>query len=126
MSLEFRAISFLLVIIVQINPLHPVQMIAVSCVQSRGKKPNPLVDAACARQPVLPLPCQVRWGALPRSCGTAPGLHLIRGSHAVSALGGECVNSLAESLLGFDPQRKEVGEEHLWGVEGATFLPLLM
>lgn len=75
--------------------------------------------------------CPVKWwGALPLLCGTAPGLHLIQGSCSISALGGECVNSLAESLLEFDPQRKEVGEEHPWGGggggEGATFLPLLM
>lgn len=125
MSPEFRAISFLLVIIVQINPLHPVQIIAVSCVQSGGKNPNPLLDVACARQPVLHLPCQVVGSSAmlvwhSSRAAPHPG-QLLRFSS-----GGECVNSLAESLLGFDPQRKEVGEEHSWGGEGATFLPLLM
>lgn len=35
-------------------------------------------------------------------------------------LGCACVNSLAEGLVGFDPQRKQDGEKHYWSDEGAT------
>lgn len=85
-SLEFRAISLLLVIIVQISPLHPVQIIAMSRVQSRGKKTH-LVYEVHGKQLVLQLLCALWWGAPPRSCGATPGLYLIQGSGSVSAPG---------------------------------------
>lgn len=47
--LEFRVTSFLFVITAQMNPLHPVQIISMSCVQSEVKG-NPAVDVVCVRQ----------------------------------------------------------------------------
>lgn len=47
-SPEFRVTSFLLVITAQINPLHPVQIIAMTCVQS-GVRGSPAADVVCAR-----------------------------------------------------------------------------
>lgn len=41
MSLEFRAISSLLVVVIQINPLHPWQIVAMSGVQSWGAGKTP-------------------------------------------------------------------------------------
>lgn len=118
-SLELRAISLLLVTIVQISPLHPVQIIAMSCVQSRGKKTH-LVYEVHGRQLVLQLLCVLWWGAPPPRVVRLQGCTSSRAVALFQLLGCACVNSLAEGLVGFDPQRKEDGEKHYWSDEDAT------
>lgn len=125
-SLKFRVISLLLGIIVQIKPLHPVQIIATSCVQSTGKKPTLWMKSVPGS-----------WCSSSFACGSGE-LHHARvvqlqgctSSRAVTLfqlLECVCVNSLGEGLMGFDPQRKEGGEKCYWNDEGATLLsPLIL
>lgn len=91
-SPEFRVTYFLLVITAQINPLHPVQIIAMTCVQS-GVRGSPAADVVCARQLVLHLPgkCGVELHEVPvaqlQACGPLcpPCCHPCWGRGSVSA-----------------------------------------